>query len=106
MTAWRRLLWALGWPVRTVLVALIRGYQRFVSPLFPPSCRYYPVCSSYALTAIRRHGAAKGLLLATWRLLRCNPWSKGGVDPVPARGRWLPDVLPDGTPRDSRRAAS
>lgn len=105
MAALRRVLWAIGWPVRWLLTTLIRGYQRFVSPLFAPSCRYYPVCSSYALVAIRRHGAAKGTVLTTWRLLRCNPWSKGGVDPVPPRGRWLPDILPDGRPRPGRDAA-
>ena len=59
---------------------LIRFYQRFISPLFGPRCKYYPSCSAYALEAYRKHGFFKGTLLTVWRLLRCNPWSLGGVD--------------------------
>jgi putative membrane protein insertion efficiency factor len=88
-----------GWPFRFLLTALIVGYRRLLSPLMPPRCKYHPSCSTYALAAVERHGAAKGLILSTWRLLRCNPFSKGGFDPVPARGQWLPDVHPDGRPR-------
>lgn len=95
-----RLLNWLGWPIRMLLQGLILGYQRFISPLFGSSCRYYPSCSGYALVAIRRHGAFKGTVLAGWRILKCNPWSGGGVDPVPRRGRWLPRVNPDGSPRN------
>lgn len=62
---------------------LIRFYQRFISPLFGPRCKYYPNCSAYALEAYRKHGFFKGTLLTVWRLLRCNPWSLGGVDYVP-----------------------
>ncbi len=62
---------------------LIRVYQKFISPLFPPRCRYYPTCSNYALTAYKKHGFFKGTILSTWRILRCNPWSRGGVDYVP-----------------------
>lgn len=69
-------------PARLVL-HLLRGYQRYVSPLSPPTCRYYPSCSQYAVVAIGRHGLLRGSALATWRLLRCNPWSRGGVDDVP-----------------------
>lgn len=72
----------------TLLTGLVRGYQLIVSPWFAPTCRYYPSCSSYAIGALRRHGAIKGSLLAGWRLLRCNPWSHGGVDHVPPRGQW------------------
>jgi putative membrane protein insertion efficiency factor len=68
-----------------VLVALIRVYQRYVSPLFPPRCKYYPTCSAYAVEAIRVHGPWRGLALAGWRLLRCNPLSDGGLDPVPPK---------------------
>jgi hypothetical protein len=71
-----------------VLVAAIRGYQRFISPAFGQTCRYYPSCSSYALASVRTHGPIKGLLLAAWRLLRCNPWSRGGIDHVPEKGSW------------------
>jgi putative membrane protein insertion efficiency factor len=65
------------------LVGLILIYQRFVSPMLPPTCRYYPSCSQYALTAIRRFGPVKGTWLAIRRLLRCHPWTPGGVDHVP-----------------------
>ena len=66
-----------------LLVGVIRLYQRFVSPLFPPSCRFTPNCSRYGIEAIRKHGPIKGGLLAAWRVLRCNPFGKGGHDPVP-----------------------
>lgn len=78
----------LGRLMVALLVAAIRGYQRFISPLFGATCRYYPTCSAYALGAVRTHGAVKGSLLAGARLLRCNPWSPGGIDHVPARGSW------------------
>lgn len=63
-------------------LALIRLYARFVSPLLPPACRFLPSCSEYGALAIERHGLARGALLAAWRLLRCNPLSRGGLDPV------------------------
>jgi putative membrane protein insertion efficiency factor len=66
-----------------VLVLLVRMYQRLISPLFPASCRYVPSCSEYAAQALRRHGMARGLWLSVRRVLRCNPWSDGGEDPVP-----------------------
>ncbi len=65
------------------LVGMIRVYQRFLSPLLGPRCRYHPSCSEYAAQALQRHGILRGSLLASWRLLRCNPWSHGGFDPVP-----------------------
>ncbi|MBO5124784.1 MAG: membrane protein insertion efficiency factor YidD [Spirochaetaceae bacterium] len=65
------------------LCVLIRFYQICISPLFPPSCRFYPTCSSYALEAIQRHGPFRGTYLAVKRILRCNPFCKGGYDPVP-----------------------
>ena len=65
---------------RTVAVAPVRFYQRFVSPAIPQRCKYHPSCSQYSVTAIRRYGILRGLILAGWRLLRCNPWSHGGVD--------------------------
>lgn len=64
---------------------LIKFYKKFISPLFPPRCKYYPSCSQYALDAYEKHGFFKGTLLAVWRILRCNPWSLGGVDYVPER---------------------
>lgn len=64
-------------------MVLIKFYKKAVSPLFPPCCKYYPTCSSYALDAVSKFGCIKGGWLAVWRVLRCNPWSKGGVDYVP-----------------------
>ena len=67
--------------MRHALVLLIRGYQR-VSRYKPPACRYWPSCSEYAVQAIENHGPIKGIGLAAWRILRCNPWSPGGFDPI------------------------
>lgn len=75
-------------PAAWLLILPIRFYQKFITPYTPATCRYYPTCSAYAVGALRTHGAVKGLLLTVWRLLRCNPWSSGGVDTVPARGQW------------------
>ena len=63
-------------------IALIKGYQVFVSPMLPPSCRFTPSCSLYTLQAIEKYGLLKGILMGTWRILRCHPFSKGGFDPV------------------------
>jgi putative membrane protein insertion efficiency factor len=67
---------------RTLLIAPIRLYQRLISPALGRRCKYYPSCSEYAAQAIERFGILRGLVLAGWRLLRCNPWSHGGFDPV------------------------
>jgi putative membrane protein insertion efficiency factor len=67
----------------SVLVAFVRWYQRCVSPLLGPHCIYTPTCSAYAIEAIERYGAAKGLWLAVRRVLRCHPFHEGGYDPVP-----------------------
>lgn len=68
------------------LMGVIRIYQLVISPLLGPRCKYYPSCSHYGLEAVRRHGAVRGSVMAAWRILRCNPWSNGGVDEVPAKG--------------------
>jgi putative membrane protein insertion efficiency factor len=70
---------------RRVAVLPIRLYQLVISPALGPRCKYEPSCSRYAVRAIRRYGIARGLVLAGWRLLRCNPWSHGGHDPVEAQ---------------------
>ena len=67
---------------RSLVILPIRLYQWLLSPMFGGRCRYYPSCSEYAAQAIRRFGILRGLVLAGWRLLRCNPWSHGGFDPV------------------------
>ncbi|NTW29204.1 MAG: membrane protein insertion efficiency factor YidD [Coriobacteriia bacterium] len=68
---------------RLGLILLIRIYQKFISPAFPPSCRFSPTCSTYALTSIERYGVFKGGWLALRRIGRCHPWNPGGYDPVP-----------------------
>jgi putative membrane protein insertion efficiency factor len=70
---------------RGVVMAPIVAYQRLISPLIPRRCKYEPTCSRYAVEAIREFGILRGLVLAGWRLLRCNPWSHGGYDPVEAQ---------------------
>ena len=74
--------------MRRVLVSLVDFYRARISPLLPPLCRFEPSCSAYAREALLRHGSVKGTLLAVWRVLRCNPFCKGGADPVPPAGRW------------------
>ncbi len=71
--------------MKWLLIGLVRGYQLLISPLLGPTCRYYPSCSAYAVQALQVHGAMKGTWLAGRRLLRCHPWSPGGVDHVPPR---------------------
>ena len=71
-----------------LLLGLIRLYQRFLSPLLGQNCRFHPSCSNYAIGAIEEHGPIKGVLLATWRIMRCQPFCEGGHDPVPPKGSW------------------
>ena len=92
-----------------LLVLPIRGYQAAISPLTPATCKFHPSCSAYAVTALRRHGPGKGTVLATYRIVRCHPWQAGGLDPVPAPGRWRPDITADGRtviPVNDLRAAT
>ena len=72
---------------RLAITMMIRGYQLFVAPILPPSCRFYPSCSHYAAEAIERHGICRGSTLALHRLVRCHPWGGSGYDPVPAKPR-------------------
>ncbi len=69
--------------MKATLASLVRGYQRFVSPVLPPSCRYWPTCSEYAIEALEKHGALAGSLLTVRRICRCHPWGSHGYDPVP-----------------------
>lgn len=75
--------------MRKVILGMIRFYQKYISPLKPPTCRFEPTCSTYTYQAVERFGVFKGLLLGFWRVLRCNPLSKGGEDPVPTEFRIL-----------------
>ncbi len=70
-----------GYVARFCLL-LVKGYRYCISPLFPPCCRFTPTCSEYALEAVSRHGAVRGMGLAVWRILRCHPFARGGYDPV------------------------
>ena len=71
--------------MKALVLAPVRFYRRFVSPALPPRCRYHPSCSAYAVQAVERYGILRGLVLATWRVLRCNPFSHGGYDPPEAQ---------------------
>jgi putative membrane protein insertion efficiency factor len=97
----RRALWAAGLPARLFLLGLLGLYRTVISPLLAvaigPRCRFHPSCSAYAEEAIRVHGAAKGLVLAGWRVFRCSPLTPGGLDPVPPKGAWR--GAPQGTVR-------
>ncbi len=79
-------MWRIRRIPRLVGMALVYTYQRTISPLLGPRCRYYPSCSHYGYTAIERYGLIRGSVLAGWRILRCNPWSAGGIDDVPMIG--------------------
>jgi uncharacterized protein len=83
---------------RRVAIAPIRFYMRFISPALPRRCKYEPTCSLYAVQAIRRFGILRGLVLAAWRLLRCNPFSHGGFDPVEAQRLFRPRPVPSEAP--------
>lgn len=76
---WKKFTGIIAW----ALLRPIYFYQRCISPHTPPVCRFTPTCSQYAVEAIKKHGPFKGLLLAVWRILRCNPWGGSGYDPVP-----------------------
>ncbi|NLM84483.1 MAG: membrane protein insertion efficiency factor YidD [Clostridiales bacterium] len=69
--------------MKKLLIACVKFYRRYISPLRPPSCRFTPTCSAYALEAIEKYGAAKGLWLSLKRICKCHPFHKGGYDPVP-----------------------
>jgi uncharacterized protein len=81
--------------MKTALLGLLRLYKRWISPAFPPACRYVPTCSEYAMEAVERYGGVRGGLMAGWRLLRCHPLAKGGLDAVvkDGSGRARPQPL-------------
>lgn len=71
--------------MKKILIVLVKGYRKFLSPLKKPCCRFYPTCSAYAIEALEKHGAYKGTKLAVKRVLKCHPWHEGGFDPVPEK---------------------
>jgi putative membrane protein insertion efficiency factor len=80
--------------MQRLLIALLKAYKFFISPLLGPRCRFYPSCSSYGLEAIQLHGASKGFYLTLRRLLKCHPFHEGGIDPVPEKLRKNKDGKP------------
>lgn len=92
--------------IKRFFIWLIRQYQRHLSPHLGHHCRFTPTCSQYAVEALEVHGTAKGLLLAGWRILRCNPFGRCGADPVPPQGCWRPAPGTAGgrTPREAEQA--
>ena len=83
MKVLKKLINIISWILVAVLLIPIIFYQKFITPYTPPSCRFTPTCSEYAKQALKKHGPIKGLALAIWRILRCNPWGGSGYDPVP-----------------------
>ena len=77
--------------MKKLVLALLRGYKKYISPSLGNNCRFLPTCSEYAMEAVERHGILKGGLLSIWRILRCNPFGRRGYDPVPEKGRWSSD---------------
>ena len=77
--------------MKKLVLALLRGYKKYISPSLGNNCRFLPTCSEYAMEAVERHGIVKGGLLSIWRILRCNPFGHRGYDPVPEKGRWRSD---------------
>ena len=83
--------------LRAALIVAVRLYQRTLSRVLPPTCRFHPSCSAYMIEAVERHGLLRGGVLGLWRIVRCNPFCKGGHDPVPPTGQPLgEDAKPDG----------
>ena len=74
--------------LKKIFIFPVKLYKKYISPHLGDHCRYWPTCSVYTMEAIDTPGVIKGILLGSWRILRCNPWSKGGYDPVPPKGMW------------------
>ena len=79
---------------RELCLTPLHLYRRVISPLVGPRCRYHPTCSEYAVEAVRAHGVIRGSVLAAWRVVRCNPWSHGGIDPVASQTLFRPRHTP------------
>ncbi len=87
--------------MKFIALGLLRIYKRWVSPAFPPSCRYVPTCSEYATEAVERYGVLRGGMMSAWRLMRCHPFAKGGLDPVVKDGLGNPTLTSQKTRRES-----
>ena len=79
---WRIEMKKIGNFVKRIMILMIRFYQKFISPLFPPTCRFYPTCSTYFIQALEKYGVIKGTYLGIKRILKCHPWHEGGYDPL------------------------
>ena len=90
--------------MKAAIQFLLRAYKRWVSPMFLPACRYVPTCSEYALEAVERYGVLRGSLKASWRLLRCHPFARGGYDPVVRRQSPVASGCDSGEARELGRA--
>jgi putative membrane protein insertion efficiency factor len=78
--------------MKSLALFLLRAYKRWISPAFPPSCRFVPTCSEYAMEAVERYGVVRGASIGAWRVLRCHPLAKGGLDPLVERGALRTDT--------------
>ena len=85
-------------PLTWLMIGFVRVWRAVISPLYGDVCKYYPSCSAYGLKALQTHGAFRGSALTIWRILRCNPWSGGGFDPVPGTHQTCPDGQAGTTP--------
>ena len=85
-----------------IVLAPVRAYQRFISPALPRRCKYHPTCSAYAVQAVQSYGILRGVVLAGWRVLRCNPFSHGGFDPVSAQTLFNAPRRPDSSHSQAR----
>ena len=101
-----QVLWqaTVGRLLKLIVTVPIKLYQKVISPLLGPRCRYYPSCSAYSLQAVETHGAVKGILLASGRILRCHPWSAGGIDPIPVKGSWRSSKVIEVSTNQDRQA--
>lgn len=92
--------------MKHVMIWLVKLYRKFISPIKPPCCRFTPTCSAYAIEAFAKRGFFVGFVLTVWRILRCNPFSKGGYDPVPEHGfrnpKGLMPPLPEENPEEEK----
>ena len=75
--------------MKYIFIVILKGYKKYISPHLGNNCRFSPTCSEYAMEAIETHGSIKGVVLTSWRLLRCNPFGKVGYDPPPEKGYWV-----------------